>query len=80
MKNLIFLIISIFLSGCAFRFQGREKTFLDIDYREEYIKNNPDLKEEWKETIIKGEIPLGIEKKDVEKILGKNYSIYISKT
>lgn len=78
MKKVTLYISLIFLTGCVL--QKKEKTFLDTIYREEYIKNNPDLKEEWKEFIIKGEIPKGMEKKDVEKILGKNHQTYISKT
>ncbi|HOK56440.1 MAG TPA: hypothetical protein PKV21_02410 [bacterium] len=78
MRKTIFYISLIFLTGCVF--QKKEKTFLDAVYREEYIKNNPDLKEEWKQSIIKGEIPPGMEKGEVEKILGKNHQTFISKT
>ncbi|MCM8784813.1 MAG: hypothetical protein NC827_01425 [Candidatus Omnitrophica bacterium] len=78
MKKLFFFISLILITGCLL--QKEEKTFFDTTYREQYVKNNQDLKEEWKEAIIKGEIPLGMEKSEVEKILGKNYKIYISKT
>ncbi len=78
MRNVIFYIFLFFLTGCLIH--KKEKTFLDTSYREEFIKNNPDIKAELKESIIKGEIPLGIEKNEVEKILGKNYKIYYSKT
>ncbi|MGB9678255.1 MAG: hypothetical protein ACPLZ9_06525 [Candidatus Ratteibacteria bacterium] len=78
MRKIIFYISLIFLSGCTL--QKREKTFLDYSYREEYIKNTTDLKEEWKQSIIKGEIPPGMNKDEVEKILGKNHQTYKSKT
>ncbi len=76
MKFLISFLILI--SGCSyFKIRG---TFLDKNYREEYIKRNPQLQEEWKEIILKGEIPIGMEKEEVEKILGKEYQIYESET
>lgn len=78
MKKLFIFIPLILIAGCLS--QKKEKTFLDASYREQYIKNHPDLNQQWKEAIIKGEIPIGMEKSEVEKILGKNYRIYVSKT
>ena len=76
MRFLIFLFI--LTSGCSyFKIKG---TFLDKNYREEYVKKNPQLNDELKESILKGEIPVGLDKKEVENILGKDYQIYESDT
>jgi len=78
MKKLILFSFSILFAGTIF--PDKKKTFLDISFRKDYVKNHTELKEEWKEFILKGEIPLGMEKEEVEKILGKNYEKYTSKT
>lgn len=86
MKKIVLFIVSfILLSGCATIKEKKEKekikgTFLDEDFRKSYIENNPQLKEEWKEIILKGEIPKGMDKEEVEKLLGKPYEIYKSET
>lgn len=79
MKNFIIYFLILFLfSGCSFfRTKG---TFLDKKYRENYVKNRPELNEEWKKSIIEGEMPKGMDKKEVEDILGKNYHVYKSDT
>jgi hypothetical protein len=38
------------------------------------------LNDELKESILKGEIPVGLDKKEIENILGKDYQIYESDT
>ncbi|MCM8804656.1 MAG: hypothetical protein NC833_05340 [Candidatus Omnitrophica bacterium] len=79
MKNFIiyFLILSLFSSCSFFKIKG---TFLDKKYRENYVKSHPQLKEEWRKNIIEGKIPNGMDKKEVEDILGKNYQTYKSDT
>ncbi|MGC8976097.1 MAG: hypothetical protein ACP5OB_00510 [Candidatus Ratteibacteria bacterium] len=77
MKNFIYILILVLLSGCSFiKTKG---TFLDKNYRENYVKSHQ-VNEEWKKNIIEGKIPNGMEKKDVEEILGKNYFVYKSDT
>ena len=81
MKELILFSFLILFAGCICEGnKKKEKTFLDISFRENYVKNHPEIEEEWKMSILKGEIPIGMEKEEVEKILGKNYQIYKSKT
>lgn len=83
MKRLfLFIGVFILLTGCI-NFKEKEKIknpFLDENFRKNYVESNNQLKEEWKEIILKGEIPVGMEKDQVEKLLGKPYQIYISDT
>lgn len=75
-----FFIITFLLlfSGCSFlKYRG---TFLDENFRKEYVEKNKDLNDDWKEEILKGKIPVGMDKGKVEEILGKDYQIYKSDT
>jgi len=80
MKKLILFTFLLLFAGALFSDRKKGKTFLDISFRENYVKNHPELKEEWRVSILKGEIPVGMEKEEVEKILGSNYEKYNSKT
>ena len=83
MKRVYIFVISFLLfSGCATikKKEGKkesEKNFLYPLWREEIVKNNSDLTDEEKKAIINGKIPVGMEKKKVEKILGIPYGKYI---
>jgi len=83
MKKFLLIACVFLLSGCiTTRSREKkakiEKSFLNPEWRQEIVKNNPDLTEKEKETILKGKIPSGIEKEKVEKILGSPYGKYVS--
>jgi len=81
-KFYIFVLSFLLFSGCA-TIKGKkgtresEKSFLNPKWREEIVKNNSDLTDEEKKAIINGKIPVGMEKKKVEKILGTPYGKYL---
>jgi len=83
MKKFLLIACVFLLSGCITTGSREkkakiEKSFLNPEWRQEIVKNNPDLTEKEKETILKGKIPSGIEKEKVEKILGSPYGKYVS--
>lgn len=82
MKKFLLIVCVFLLSGCITTRSRKEKekiekSFLNPEWRQEIVKNNPDLTEKEKETILKGKIPSGIEKEKVKKILGSPYGKYV---
>ena len=82
MKKFLLIVCVFLLSGCVTTRSRMErakieKSFLNPEWRQEIVENNPDLTEKEKETILKGKIPSGIEKEKVEKILGSPYGKYV---
>jgi len=83
MKNFIWVFLMfVFLSGCStIGMKGKnDKMPFSPEWREEIVKNIPDLTEEEKNAILDGKIPCGMDDEKVEKILGSPYGIYISES
>ncbi len=82
-KGYIFVLSFLLFSGCATIKKKKEKkeiekSFLNPLWREEIVKNVPDLSEKEKKVILDGKILVGMEKEKVEKVLGLPYGKYIS--
>lgn len=79
----VFLSILIFLTGCStttkkIKIEKNKQSFLCPEWRQEIVKNIPDLDEKEKAEILEGKIPAGMSKEKVEKILGTPYGKYQS--
>ena len=84
-KGYIFVLSFLLFSGCATIKKKKEKkeiekSFLNPLWREEIVKNNSELTDEEKKEVLDGKIPVGMEKKKVEKILGTPYGKYVSES
>jgi|GEM_PF-1407023 len=81
MRKPVLFAVLVLLAGCATeKFSAKNDFFLDQNFRQEYLKQKPELPEAVKQAIAKAEIIPGMPATVVSELLGLPPKRYISET